>query len=151
MLLMTLFNSPLGASELHPDKARSSSEEAPFALKQYQWRNRVLVISAENVDDNNLLEQAAELALTPDEFADRDMVLVMLLDNSVSKAGDRQLTSAEVTAVRAPLGIRPGSFALRLIGKDGSVKLSAKKATSMTEIYALIDSMPMRQRENSKR
>jgi hypothetical protein len=132
MLLMTLFNSPLGASELHPDKARSSSEEAPFALKQYQWRNRVLVISAENVDDNNLLEQAAELALTPDEFADRDMVL-------------------EVTAVRAPLGIRPGSFALRLIGKDGSVKLSAKKATSMTEIYALIDSMPMRQRENSKR
>jgi hypothetical protein len=74
------------------------------SLKQYQWRNRVLVISAENVDDNNLLEQAAELALTPDEFADRDMVLVMLLDNSVSKAGDRQLTSAEVTAVRAPLG-----------------------------------------------
>jgi hypothetical protein len=48
---------------------------------------------------------------------------------------------------RAALGIRPGSFALRLIGKDGSVKFSGEAATSMTEIYDLIDTMPMRQRE----
>ena len=144
LLLMTHFNSPLGASELH-------SEEAPFTLQQYQWKRRVLVVSAPDADDRKLLQQLSELAPTVDEFADRDMVLVTLLDNADSLANGRRLTSAEVAAARAASGIRPGSFALRLIGKDGSVKLSARKATSMTEIYALIDTMPMRQREASKR
>jgi len=150
LLLMTYFNSPLGASELNPDNVHSHSDDTPFALQQYQWRNRVLVVSAPSPDDSNLLEQLAELASTSDEFADRDMVLVTLLDDADAMAGDRKLTRAEVAATRTTLGIRPGSFALQLIGKDGSVKLSARSATSMTEIYALIDSMPMRQREISK-
>jgi hypothetical protein len=157
LLLMTYFNSPLGASELNPDNVHFHSDDTPFALQQYQWRNRVLVVSAPSPDDSNLLEQLAELASTSDEFADRDMVLVTLLDNADAKAGDRKLTRAEVAATRTTfaatrttLGIRPGSFALQLIGKDGSVKLTAKSATSMNEIYALIDSMPMRQREISK-
>ena len=148
---MTLFNSSLGASDSHPDKERPSSEGTSFALEQYQWRNRVLVVSATNVDDNCLLQQRGELESTRDEFADRDMLLVTLLDNAVSMADGRDLTNTEVAAAREALGIRPGSFALRLIGKDGSVKLSAKKATPMSEIYALIDTMPMRQREQSRR
>jgi hypothetical protein len=53
--------------------------------------------------------------------------------------------------VRATLGIQSGSFALRLIGKDGGVKLSTASPTAMTEIYALIDTMPMRQREMGER
>ena len=49
--------------------------------------------------------------------------------------------------LRARLSINEGSFALRLIGKDGGVKMSRDVATPMVEIYALIDSMPMRQGE----
>jgi hypothetical protein len=76
---------------------------------------------------------------------------VTLLDNADSLADGRRLTSAEVAAARAASGIDSGSFALRLIGKDGSVKLSARKATPVSEIHALIDSMPMRQREMSQK
>ena len=148
---MTYFNSPLGASELNPDNVRSHSDDTPFALQQYQWRNRVLVVSAPSPDDSNLLEQLAELASTSDEFADRDMVLVTLLDNADAKAGDRKLTRAEVAATRTTLGIRPGSFALQLIGKDGSVKLSQGLPASLADIYALIDTMPMRQGEMAER
>lgn len=150
LLLMTQLNSPLGASELHPDNGSSRSDDAPFTLQQYQWRSRVLVVSARDADDMKLMEQLAELASTSEEFADRDLVLVTLLDNADSMGDRRKLTNAEVAAARAALAIRPGSFALRLIGKDGSVKLTAKSATSMKEIYALIDSMPMRQIEASK-
>jgi len=78
------------------------------------------------------------------------MVLVTLLDNADSMADGCKLTSAEVAAARTDLGIRSGAFVLKLIGKDGSVKLTASSATSMQEIYALIDSMPMRQREVSE-
>ena len=150
LLLMTYFNSPLGASELNPDNVRSCADEAPFALQWYQWRNRVLVISAPSSDDTELLEQLAELASTSDEFADRDMVLVTLLDNADSRANGCKLTSAEVAAARTDLGIRPGAFVLKLIGKDGTVKLTASDTTSIKEIYALIDTMPMRQRELSE-
>jgi hypothetical protein len=79
------------------------------------------------------------------------MALVTLLENAVSTAEGTELTNEEAAMARAALKIRPGSFAVRLIGKDGSVKLSSETATSMTEIYSLIDSMPMRQREQSDR
>lgn len=138
-------------SEADTPGVRTVTKQAAFSLRQYQWNSRVLVVSASSNDDDNLSAQQDELALTPDEFMDRDMVLVTLLDNAVSTAGSRELTNAEVAAARKALGIRPGSFALKLIGKDGSVKLSSDKATSMVEIYALIDTMPMRQRERSNR
>ena len=82
LLLVTHVYSPLGATETHRDNVRSCADEEPFALQRYQWRNRVLVVSAPNADDRELLEQLAELAPTSDEFADRDMVLVTLLDNA---------------------------------------------------------------------
>ena len=75
------------------------------------------------------------------------MALVILLGDGISTAGDRALTPEESAAARAALGIRPESFALRLIGKDGSIKQSSDNATPMSEIYALIDTMPMRQSE----
>jgi hypothetical protein len=150
LLLVMHFKSPLGASEIPLQNARVCADEAPFALQQYRWRNRVLVISAPDANDRRLLEQFAELTSTSDEFADRDMILVTLLDNTGSIADGCKLTSAEVAAARADLGIRPGSFMLKLIGKDGSVKLAASSTTPMKEIYALIDSMPMRQNEMSE-
>ena len=46
------------------------------------------------------------------------MILVTLLDNADSMADGCKLTSAEVAAARTDLGIRPGSFVLKLIGKE---------------------------------
>lgn len=144
---LMIYDNQDGPFELHLASVQAYSVAEPFTLFQYQWKNRVLVLSAPSEDDNNLAEQQNEVTLTADEFVDRDMVLVTLLDNGVSTAGDRELSTEEAATARAALGVEPGSFALRLIGKDGSVKLAGETATSMTEIYALIDSMPMRQRE----
>ena len=143
---LMIYDKQDGPFELQLSSIRTYSADPPFALMQYQWQKRVLVVSAPTEDDKNLTDQQNEVALVPEDFMDRDMVLVTLLDDAVSTAGDRELTTEETMAARAALGIRPGSFALRLIGKDGSVKLSGEKATPMTEVFALIDTMPMRQR-----
>ncbi|MDH3511805.1 MAG: CIA30 family protein [Gammaproteobacteria bacterium] len=140
-----------GAFELRLASVKAYAAEAPFTLSQYEWKKRVLVLSAPTEDDKNLRQQQNELALTAAEFADRDMALVTLLADAVSTAEDRELTKEEATTARAALGIEPESFALRLIGKDGSIKLSGATATPVTEIYALIDTMPMRQRETRGR
>jgi NADH dehydrogenase [ubiquinone] 1 alpha subcomplex assembly factor 1 len=142
---LMIYDKQDGPFELQLSSIQVYSADSPFALMQYQWKKRVLVVSAPTKDDTNLREQQNEVALVPEDFVDRDMVLVTLLDNAVSTAGDRELTTEETFAARAALGIRPDSFALRLIGKDGSVKLSRETATSMTEIFTLIDTMPMRQ------
>lgn len=148
---LMIYDEQDGPFEVHLASIQAYSAEAPFTLTQYQWKNRVLVVSAASEDDKNLTEQQNNMALTPGEFANRDLALVTLLDKAISTAGNRELTTEEVATARVALGIRPGSFALRLIGKDGSVKLSADTATSMSEIYALIDTMPMRQREKADR
>lgn len=148
---LMIYDNQDGAFDLRLASVRAYSAHAPFALTQYRWKNRVLILSAPKNDDKNMTAQRDELAATPDEFADRDMVLVTLLDNGVSMAGERKLTTEEAVTARTALGIRPESFALRLIGKDGSVKLSSDEVIAMAEIYALIDSMPMRQREKPGR
>jgi NADH dehydrogenase [ubiquinone] 1 alpha subcomplex assembly factor 1 len=144
---LMIYDKQDGPFKLRLASVHAYSADAPFTLMQRQWKNRVLVVSAPTADDASLEEQQIEMALTPEEFADRDMLLVTLLDNAVSTAGVRELTTEEAAAIRTTLGLRPGSFALRLIGKDGSVKLANETAVSMTEIYALIDGMPMRQTE----
>jgi NADH dehydrogenase [ubiquinone] 1 alpha subcomplex assembly factor 1 len=148
---LMIYDNQDGPFDFHLASVHAYSAEVPFALMQYQWKNRVLVLSAPTEDDKYLRQQQDEVASTPEEFESRDMVLVTLLDNAVSTAADRELTPEEAAMARAVLGILPGSFALRLIGKDGSVKLSGETAISMTEIYALIDGMPMRQREKPDR
>jgi NADH dehydrogenase [ubiquinone] 1 alpha subcomplex assembly factor 1 len=146
---LMIYDNQDGPFELQLASVQAYSTETTDALMHYQWKSRLLVVSAPTESDENLIEQQNAVALTAEDFADRDMVLVTLLDNAVSTAGDRELTTGEVANVRAALGIQAGSFGLRLIGKDGSVKLSGESASAMTEIYALIDSMPMRQREKT--
>ncbi len=148
---LMIYDKQDGPFELQLASVSAYSNEAPFSLTQYRWTKRVLVVSAPSDNDKNLKTQQEELASTPAEFLDRDMVLVTLLDDSVSSADRRELTTPEVSAIRESLDIPPGVFALRLIGKDGSVKLSSDEPTPVAEVYSLIDTMPMRQRERSGR
>jgi len=144
---LMIYDEQDGPFELQLSSVGTFREEPEFALGQFQWKNRVLVVSAPSADDANLRAQLDALELSDDEFELRDMVLVKLVDAADSMAAERRLNDAEVSLVRATLGIEPQSFAVRLIGKDGSVKLENSVATSMAEIYGLIDSMPMRRRE----
>lgn len=140
-----------GPFELRLASVHAYSIQPPFTLEQYRWEYRVLVASAPGPGDTRLNELQASVNAAAEEFADRDMVLVTLLESGLSTAGNRQLSAAEAAATRTALALPTGSFALRLIGKDGSIKLSTDSATSMAKIFALIDSMPMRQREMSDR
>jgi len=140
-----------GSFELRLESVAAYREQAPFALEQHRWTNRVLVVSAPDGDDGELQKVQNDLASQREAFADRDMLLVTLLGSGTSTAGDRELTAAEADAARAALDVPAGSFALRLIGKDGSVKLTENAAVPVQEIFALIDTMPMRQREMSDR
>ncbi|MGI9201914.1 MAG: CIA30 family protein [Woeseiaceae bacterium] len=143
---LMIYDKKDGPFELRLASVHAYADERAFIVEQYQWQKRVLVVSAKDTNDRNLVRLQSELAIAMSEFTDRDMELVVLLDSGISLAGYRQLTPLEVERTRAELGIQSGRPALRLIGKDGSLKLAAESA-SMDEIFALIDTMPMRRNE----
>ena len=144
---LMIYDNRDGPFKLRLASVHAYSSPPSFALSDYRWERRVLVLSGPNREDADLNQQLGMLAQTPDEFADRDMSLVMLLGDGVSTADDRELTADESAAARDDLGIEGSSFTVRLIGKDGTVKLADNSPTPMTKIYALIDAMPMRRQE----
>lgn len=78
------------------------------------------------------------------------MALVVLFDEGESFTDERSLTANQAAAVRASLELEPDTFGLRLIGKDGTVKGTASEPVAMEELYALIDTMPMRRQEQRR-
>ena len=148
---LMIYDEQDGPFELRLEHVMAYTAADAFSLSQYRWQRRLLVLSAPDESDEDLGRQLDALAASTGESADRDLTVVILLDNGVSTAGGRRLEAKDVAAARRDVKAAPGAFALRLIGKDGSVKLSRGEATSMQEIYSLIDSMPMRMREVATR
>ncbi len=135
-----------GPFELRLSGVATYAEASPVTMAQWRWQKRVLVISAASEEDASFGTQLEALQASEAEFAERDLVLISLLDDS-GAAADRQLSAQQVAGLREALDIEPGAFALRLVGKDGGTKLSREAPVSMLEIYGLIDTMPMRRQE----
>jgi NADH dehydrogenase [ubiquinone] 1 alpha subcomplex assembly factor 1 len=148
---LMIYDGKDGPFEIRLKAVSAFSARPSFALSQYQWQNRVLIASADAPNDPQLVSLEDERAKTGEEFADRDLILVTLLSTGESMAGNRVLTPDEVASARETLGLTTTDFALRLIGKDGTVKLSTDSAVPIAEVYALIDTMPMRRNELSRR
>jgi NADH dehydrogenase [ubiquinone] 1 alpha subcomplex assembly factor 1 len=124
---------------------------ASSSLDDLRWDRRVLALSARSADDPALKQQLAAIEEAGAGFGERDLLLVTLTDDGSARAGDEPLASETVHALRERLGIGTDSFELRLVGKDGEVKLGDSEVVSMSELFGLIDGMPMRQREMQDR
>ena len=137
-----------GPFELTLDSVQAYADtEELFTLDRYRWQKRVLLINAGDDDDVEFVLQARDNNASLDEFEARDMVLVRLLDSPNATAGQRALSSREVEAIRASQGLSANDFCVVLLGKDGGVKMKRSSVTPMHDIYALIDTMPMRRQE----
>eukprot|EP01068_Selenidium_serpulae_P007209 Selendium_serpulae@DN463_c0_g1_i2.p1 len=119
-------------------------------LREFQWMNRLLVLRADKIDNKNLRMMREEVAKTSAQFSDRDMVLVTLVGDGTtgSHIGVQNLLPQEVRDIQDQVFIRGDEeFAVRVVGKDGHVKLSKNGAVEIEAIYKLIDSMDMRMYE----
>jgi hypothetical protein len=78
---------------------------------------------------------------------ERDLLVFHVMEQGKSFLDSREIPSAEAQALRQRLGMAPGAFTVVLVGKDGGVKLQQSGPVALSDIFGLIDSMPMRQRE----
>jgi hypothetical protein len=115
-------------------------------LEQYQWKNRLLLVFAPSPEDEQYQEQL-ELLANDDELAERDLVLFHLFESDSGFAGETRLSEEDVTQLQEQFRIEPKDLTVVLVGKDGTEKERWKRTVETSELFSLIDAMPMRQAE----
>jgi hypothetical protein len=119
-------------------------------LSRYRWRHRLLLIFSPASQTPAFQELGRELQQLREGVADRDLIVFSLLGDGPSRAGEAVLNRQEAETLRRQFRVKDDEFRVVLIGKDGMVKLS-EPAVQLSDIFALIDSMPMRQQEMQER
>ena len=116
-----------------------SARAAGDPLAAHRWKSRVVVALASSPADPALVAQRRLFAALGSEARERDLVLVAATDGT--PAGD---------ALRRRFGGGPGFRAI-LVGKDGGEKLASTAPLGREALFPLIDTMPMRRDEMSRR
>ena len=94
-------------------------------LAAHQWKHRVLIIDTPSMQSAPYLQQISAFDAAAVGLKERDLQVM--------------------TQTSAP------AFRVRLVGKDGGVKLDVGTPMTTDALFALIDAMPMRQDEMSNR
>jgi len=115
-------------------------------MEPYAWGNRPVLLFAPQADTPDFQRQREILGADPAGLADRDIVVIAVAGHrvSVSPGSNPALTGA---GLRAAYDVPAEGFSVLLVGKDTGVKLRRRSPVSLTELFATIDAMPMRQRE----
>ena len=124
-----------------------SENNALLDLRNFEWKNRVLIISG---TESKYQNQFNYLKVNKNEFIDRDLV-VILINKDVSKISQDGLKNFKNIDYESTSSIRKRfnfeDFILILIGKDGGVKYRTNEPVKINKIFELIDKMPMRMQE----
>jgi hypothetical protein len=129
--------------------ALGSATAGAVGLDDYLWERRPLLLFAPTESDPRLAETLGRIEASRCEFADRDMVLGLVVTEGTSTLDCQVITAEESRRLADQYGVGDNAFAVALIGKDGTEKLRVDDVPDLRRIYAVIDGMPMRGRETS--
>ena len=116
-------------------------------LSQFQWKNRLLFLFSPNRSHPLFDVLQKSIAIQQAEVADRDLVIFEILESGTSRMDTSDLDPQVAQSLRDKFEVRPGRFAIILVGKDGGIKLNRQDQTRLEDIFGLIDTMPMRREE----
>ena len=126
--------------------AASRADAEPFA--ELRWQRRLFLVFEDDEASERLQRQLA-LVATP-KFGARDLDLVEVVGDGPVRVNGQPRPEPTTAELRRLYRVGEG-FAVRVVGKDGSVKLATRQLVTMDDLQALIDAMPMRQEEMRRR
>jgi hypothetical protein len=116
-------------------------------LDQYRWKNRLLFLFSPSSKVPAYQSLSQELNRNLDGVRDRGLLVFRILEQGPSAMDSQEIRSQGAETLRRRFGVSLGKLTVVLVGKDGGVKLQRPGPVSLPDIFGLIDSMPMRQRE----
>ncbi|MFQ3598016.1 MAG: DUF4174 domain-containing protein [Chloroherpetonaceae bacterium] len=114
------------------------------SLSELQWKARIVLCKTDSAMRDKLL---AATALETEGVGERDIVYFIICDDQL--VSNYNGTFSDRLREEIQVILNQESKAVVLIGKDGFVK-GAYSSLRWGEIFAVIDAMPMRQREKRK-
>ena len=129
----------------------SGKEQDTVDLTAYQWKNRLLILSAPSEEDLRYQSFKEQLQRRTQEVQDRDLLAFHVFETGDGRLAQLPLNEGQVLFLRTQFSIQPGQRMAILIGKDGEVKLRRELPVDLSEIFSVIDAMPMRQQEMKKK
>lgn len=115
-------------------------------LEQHQWKDRVIIISADQNSKQYLEQQIAIFKNDVSGLRERKLVVYSCEDHDCLY--DNFLDPLSRSSFK---GKPANGFQLQLIGLDGGLKYSFKEIISLEKLFAIIDGMPMRERAIKKK
>ena len=113
-----------------------TAEAKSASLASYQWKSRVLVVTAPTRQDDGVAAQRRIFQQNAAGMAERQIVLI-------EAVGDDE----RARAIRGQLGVSDKAFKVILVGKDGNVAVSSDRPLAAQDLFNRVDAMPMRRDE----
>jgi hypothetical protein len=129
----------------------SGKDHGQVDLSAYQWKNRLLILFAPSEDDRVYQSFKEQLQKRTQEIRDRNLLIFHVFESGEGRLDDLSLNKEQARSLRKRFSIKMGQFKLILIGKDGEVKFQGELPAELSDIFSIIDAMPMRQREIRER
>lgn len=126
--------------------APSAGSAAADPLQAASWRERPVIIFADDAADPALSAQIEAFARRAEATADRSMPVFVVAAGRVSREG--RPVDGSAAALRARAGAPRGSgVRVALFGKDGGLKALETAPVDPQVLFDRVDRMPMRRRE----
>lgn len=125
---------------------------APMAaqdISQHEWKNRLLLILANENSKSLYRKQMDLLKENAEGLEERKMVIYTIMPDKYKK-GLFSHSWKESADLNDRFREKNRDFEVILIGLDGGVKLRQTDVLSIEKLFSTIDAMPMRQREMRK-
>lgn len=114
--------------------------EPPKTLADLSWQYRLIVV----VDPEDVLGTVRQLQANTKSIAERDILWFVMSESRTISNLPTAVTTSMTASLRAMA--QDLTSTVLLIGKDGGVK-SSTDVLKLTDLFALIDRMPMRRQE----
>lgn len=120
--------------------------DAARLMPDLAWEKRVLLVFSPDEQHAGFQRQQAILQTIEGGLSERDMAVIRAFaDDRV--VFDEQSHAQSAASFYRRFAVSSNEFRVVLVGKDGTVKLDRDSAVSGNDLFALIDSMPMRRDE----
>lgn len=129
----------------------TSSQLMSQDLSQYRWQNRLIVLQLAPEGEDLFQQQLQLLGEDVDGLRERKLIVIQISESEsrIHLPKPQPLEVKEKDQKRFRSSEEPFTFIL--MGLDGGVKLRRNELVSREYLYALIDGMPMRRAEMSKK
>jgi len=117
----------------------SPASAAPQTVDTMRDHRRLVLIAAPRDTDSQAATQTAILSHWKNEADDRDITVITITGMTVTGSADK------AQSLRRRFQLKPGTFQVLLIGKDGHVAIRSAHPITAERLQGAIDAMPMRQ------